>query len=154
MPTGVPTKGEPTEEDFRDVYAWSYVFLRYKEAKNMELMAATKIVQALYLGKSPETDKPLPPGSICLQEDVKAALEVALERLTWPVNQKAREQSVPNQGKPWSPGEDAQLAREFDQSLSEREMAQAHGRSQWAINRRLERLGKIPASQPAVQRAS
>jgi len=130
------------------------LFLRYEEAKSMELIAAMKIVQALHLGKSPETDEPLPAGSICLQEDVKAALEMALERLTWSANQKTREQSVPNQGKPWPPDEDAQLAREFDQSLSEREMAQAHGRSQWAINRRLERLGKIPASQPAVQRAS
>jgi hypothetical protein len=47
------------------------LFLRYKEARNMELIAATKIVEALHLGKSPETDEPLPPGSICLQEDVK-----------------------------------------------------------------------------------
>jgi hypothetical protein len=154
MHTRVPTKEERTEEDFQVVQSGVTLFLRYEEAKSMELIAAMKIVQALHLGKSPETDDPLPPESICLQEDVKAALEVALERLTWSANQKAREQSVPNQGKPWSPDEDAQLAREFDQSLSEREMAQAHGRSQWAINRRLERLGKIPALQPAVQRAS
>jgi hypothetical protein len=117
----------------------------------MELIAAMKIV---HLGKSPETDEPLSPDSICLQEDVKAALEVALEQLAWSANQKAREQSFPNQGKAWSPDEDAQLAREFDQSLSERDVAQAHGRSQWAITRRLERLGKIPAPEPAAQRAS
>jgi hypothetical protein len=154
MPTGVPTKEERTEENFHKVERGITLFLRYEEAKSMELIAAMKIVQALHLGKSPETDEPLPAGSICLQEDVKAALEVALERLAWSVNQKTREQSVPNQGKPWSQDEDAQLGREFDQSLSEREMAQAHGRSQWAINKRLERLGKIPALQPAVQRAS
>jgi hypothetical protein len=151
---GVPTKEERTEEDFHDVRFGITLFVRCEEAKSMELIAAVKMVQALHLGKSPETDEPLPPGSICLQEDVKAALEVALERLTWSVNQKTREQSVPNQGKPWSPDEDDQLLQEFDQSLSEREMAQAHGRSQWGINRRLERLGKIPPSQPEVQRAS
>ena len=49
------------------------------------------------------------------------ALEVALERLAWSANQKAREQSLPNQGKPWSPAEDAQLVHEFDQALSQRE---------------------------------
>jgi hypothetical protein len=52
------------------------------------------------------------------------------------------------------PDEDAQLAREFERLLSQREMAQAHGRSQWAITRRLERLGKIPASEPAMRQAS
>ena len=150
----VPTKVGRTEEDFHIPGLRVTLFLRYEEAKNMELIAAMKIVRSLHLGKSPETDEPLPPDSICLQEDVKAALEVALERLAWSANQKAREQNLPNQGKPWSPDEDALLAREFDQSLSEREMAQAHGRSQWAITRRLERLGKIPASEPAVQRVS
>lgn len=52
----------------------------------------------------------------------------------------------PNQGKPWPPDEDAQLAREFEQSLSEPEMAQLHGRTQWAIVKRLGRLGKIPVA--------
>jgi hypothetical protein len=33
-------------------------------------------------------------------------------------------------------------------------MAQAHGRSQWAITRRPERLGKLPAPEPAAQQAS
>jgi hypothetical protein len=121
---------------------------------DMELITAMKIVRALHLGKSPETEEPLPADSICLREDVKAALEVALERLAWSANQKAREESLPNQGKPWLPDEDAQLAREFERSLSQREMAQAHGRSQWAITRRLERLGKIPASEPAMRQAS
>src|SRR5258706_6264970 len=121
----------------------------------MELIAAMNIVRALHLGKSPETEEPLPPGSICVEEAVKRALEVALEQLAWAANQKPREQNLPpNQGKPWSPSEDAQLASEFDQSLAEREIAEIHGRSQWAITRRLERLGKIPASEPALQRAS
>jgi hypothetical protein len=121
----------------------------------MELIAAMNIVRALHSGQLPNTDEPLPPESICLREDVKAALEVALERLAWAANQKPREQNLPpNQGKPWSPNEDAQLVREFDESLSEREIAQIHGRSQWAITKRLERLGRLPAPEPALPRAS
>jgi len=120
----------------------------------MEVIDAMKIVRALHSGKSHKDEEPLPGDSICLEDDVKAALEVALERLAWSANQKVREQSLPNQGKPWSPDEDSQLAREFDQALSERDMAKAHGRSQWAFTRRLERLGKIPASGRALQRAS
>jgi len=46
------------------VQTWRYAFLRYEEAKSMDLIAAMNIVQALHLGKSPETDEPLPPGSI------------------------------------------------------------------------------------------
>jgi hypothetical protein len=120
----------------------------------MEANAAMKIVRALHTGTSPQTEEPLPPGSICLEEEVKAALGVALDQLAALANQKIREQNLPNQGKPWSPDEDAQLAREFEQSLPKREMAQAHGRRRWAITRRLERLGKIPASTPTLSRAS
>lgn len=121
----------------------------------MELLTAMNIVRSLHLGKFPETGQPLPPDSICLREDVRGALEVALERLAWTANQQSREKSLPpNQGNPWSPAEDIQLAGEFDQSLSEGEMAQIHGRSQWAITRRLERLGKIAAAAPNLPLAS
>ena len=120
----------------------------------MEVLAAMQIVRALHSGKSPKSDEPLPPRSICLDDEVRAALAVALEQLAWSANHKTGEQILPNQGKPWSPDEDSQLAREFDQSLSEHDMAQAHGRSQWAITRRLERLGKIPASGTTLPRAS
>jgi len=120
----------------------------------MDLIAAMKIIRVLHMGKVPETEEALPEGSVCLREDVKGALEVALERLAWSANQSTRVQDLlPNQGKPWSPAEDAQLAREFDESLAQPEMAQLHGRSQWAITRRLERLGKIPAAQQALPQA-
>lgn len=121
----------------------------------MELIAAMKIIRTLHLGQSPETEEPLPADSVCMRADVKEALEMALERLAFSANQKTREQNQPaNQGKPWSPNEDAQLAQEFDRSLPEGEMAQIHGRSQWAITKRLERLGKIPASEPALPQAA
>ena len=107
------------------------------------------------MGNLPETEEPLPPDSICLREDVRSALKTALEQLALAANQQARQQNLPpNPGKPWSPAEDAQLASEFDQALPEREMAQIHGRSQWAITRRLERLGKIPASEPTLTSAA
>lgn len=121
----------------------------------MELIQAMKIIEALHLGKSPETEEPLAQGSICLREDVKQALEMALERLAWSVKKKAREQGMPpNQGKPWTPGEDAQLSSEFDQSLPETEISQMHGRTRWAIVKRLEHLGKIPASERTLARAA
>ena len=121
----------------------------------MEIVTAMNLVRSLHLGKSPETGEPLPSDSICLREDVRGALEVALEHLAGAANQKARQQSQPpNQGKPWSPAEDVQLASEFEQAIPEREMARVHGRSQWAITRRLERLGKVPATERSLTNAA
>ncbi len=121
----------------------------------MELITAMKIIRTLHLGKSPETEAPLPVDSVCMRADVKEALEIALERLAFSANQNGSQHNLPpNQGKAWSPNEDAQLAQEFDRSLPEGEMAQIHGRSQWAITKRLERLGKIPASEPALPQAA
>ena len=121
----------------------------------MELITAMKIIRALHLGKSPETEAPLPEDSICMRADVKEALQMALERLAWSINEKLRENSMPpNSGKPWTTSEDAQLANEFDQSLAAREIAIMHGRTKWAILKRLEHLGKIPASEPALPQAA
>jgi len=121
----------------------------------MELITAMKIIRALQQGKSPQTEEPLPFDSICLQEDVKEALTMSLERLSWSVNEKLREESLPpNSGKPWTASEDTQLAGEFDQSLSAKEIAIMHGRTKWAIQKRLEHLGKLPPSEPSLPRAA
>jgi len=110
----------------------------------MELIAAMNIVRALHLGKSPETDEPLPPGSICLQEDVKERWKWLLERLTWSANQKNREQSVPNRESLGLPTKTLNWRESSIRHSRSARRHKAHGRSQWAINRRLERLGKIP----------
>ncbi len=121
----------------------------------MELITAMKIIRTLSQGKSPETEQPLPADSICLQSDIRQALEMALGRLSWSVNEKLRETALPpNSGKPWTPEEDKQLTDEFGQSLSAREIAVMHGRTRWAIQKRLEQLGKIPATEPSVPRAA
>ena len=53
-----------------------------------------KIPRALHLGKSPETEEPLPQDSIGLQQEVKAALEVALDTRAAPSRHWARPRDV------------------------------------------------------------
>jgi hypothetical protein len=130
-------------------------FFFAKEAKDMELITAMKVIRVLHQERVPETEELLPPGSICTREDVREALQIALESLSWSVNEKLREAALPpNSGKPWTSNEDAQLAGEFDQSLAAGEIAIMHGRTKWAILKRLEHLGKIPPSEPSLPRAA
>lgn len=121
----------------------------------MELQMAMKIIRALHQGKCPETEVALPEGSVCLKADVRQALAVALDRLAWSVNEKLREDSLPpNSGKPWTAEEDTLLTAEFDQSLALREIGVMHGRTRFAIQKRLEHLGKMPASESGAVRAA
>jgi hypothetical protein len=121
----------------------------------MDRITAMKIIRTLHLGHFPDTDGPLPEDSICRREDVQQALSAALEDVADAANRSDKERNLPpNQGKPWSPDEDAQLAREFDASIAQPELARLHGRTQWAIVKRLERLGKVVLAQADTPKAA
>ena len=61
----------------------------------MELITAMKIIRALQQGKSPQTEEALLADSICLQQDVKEALTIALEKLADAANRMGRQQNLP-----------------------------------------------------------
>jgi hypothetical protein len=50
-----------------------------------------------------------------------------------------------NAGKPWAKEEDEQLVAGFDAGRTVAALAEAHGRSRFAIEARLARFGKVPA---------
>jgi hypothetical protein len=51
---------------------------------------------------------------------------------------------VKNAGKPWTPGEEAELLRAFEAGTRIHDLARQHGRTPQAIHGRLYRLGKMP----------
>jgi hypothetical protein len=99
------------------------------------------ILSALAKGVNPFTGEVTPPNSPYQHADVVRALYAALERFKTPVETRSRQRSdLPaNVGKPWSEEDDrgrrpAELAREFGRTLA-------------GIEARLERLGRITASE-------
>jgi len=119
---------------------------------------ARAILQALANGADPASGAVFPAGSPYQHPDTVRALYRAIRALETVLSgTKSREkrpgQALPgNAGKPWSPGEDAALAAAFDAGQPMKALAAAHGRSRFAIEARLAKLGKVPI--PAGVRAS
>jgi hypothetical protein len=107
---------------------------------------ALATLQALANGTDPLTGAAFPADSPYQHPDTVRALYHAIRALEAGASRPKR--SAPNQpsnsGKPWSPGEDAQLASAFDAGQPMEALAVAHGRSRFAIEARLAKLGKIP----------
>jgi hypothetical protein len=62
-----------------------------------------------------------------------------------PEPSRARRASPPNAGKPWTPPEDSALETAFDAGIPLKQVAQELGRTPFAVEQRLVRLGKIAA---------
>ena len=85
------------------------------------------------------------------------ALEVVTSRSKRPAR------NLPgNSGKPWSAGEDTQLVSAFDAGQPMEALAATHGRTRFAIEARLAKLGKVPmpagvrgthATDPGIEQA-
>jgi len=107
---------------------------------------ALATLQALANGTDPVTGATLPAGSPYQHPDTVRALYHAIRVLESAAGGSKRPaRNAPgNSGKPWSPGEDAQLASAFDAGQSMEALAAAHGRSRFAIEARLAKLGKVP----------
>jgi len=58
---------------------------------------------------------------------------------------KPRRPQPPNAGKPWSGEDDEQLEARFAEGVDLKQLAQDMGRTRWAVESRLVKLGKLPS---------
>src|SRR4051794_5730600 len=116
----------------------------------MELQIARQIIETLAQGIHPVTGEAMPEDSPYNAPPVIRALHAvsrALESGT-PIAEApaARKRSpAPNKGKTWTPQEDAALETAFDAGIPVKQAAQELGRTAYAVEQRLIKLGKIAA---------
>ena len=112
----------------------------------MELQIARQIIDTLAQGIHPVTGEAMPEDSPYNAPPVIRALHAisrALEPGTGGPEPAARR--PPNAGKPWSAQEDAALEIAFDAGIALKQVAQELGRTPFAVEQRLVKLGKIAA---------
>lgn len=112
---------------------------------------ALAILQALANGADPASGAAFPAGSPYQHPDTVRALFRAIRALEAARPKRPAQALHGNAGKPWSPEEDATLAAGFDAGQPLEALAAAHGRSRFAVEARLAKLGKVPM--PAGVRA-
>jgi len=117
----------------------------------MELQIARQIIDTLAQGIHPITGEAMPDDSPYNAPPVIRALHAvsrALEGLVpGPAEDpsKRRRSPPPNAGKPWTEQEDAALEIAFDAGIPIKQAAQELGRTAFAVEQRLVKLGKIQA---------
>jgi len=109
----------------------------------MELQAARQIIDTLSQGIHPVTGEVMPedspynaPPVIRALFAVSQALEAKPPRVPRP--------SRPNAGKPWAPEEDEKLAQSYAAGSTLSALANELGRTPFAVETRLVKLGKLP----------
>lgn len=107
----------------------------------MDLERATEIIRALADGVDPSTGEIATRDTALQEPDTIRALHFALGLLER-VDRKQRAVSAKS-GSGWSREEDAQLCKEFHQSLDFADIAKIHGRSRTEIYGRLVALGVV-----------
>ena len=110
------------------------------------------ILSALANGVNPVTGEVFPNDSPYQQTEVVRALYAAIERLKGAQPAAApkprpRGDTPSNVGKPWSEDEDRRLLAEFDRGRKPAELARELGRTLAGIEARLEKLGRLSASE-------
>ena len=117
----------------------------------MELQIARQIIDTLAQGIHPVTGEAMPDDSPYNAPPVIRALHAvsrALEVLGAGAAQDAarpRRSPPPNAGKAWTEQEDAALETAFDAGIPLKQAAQELGRTLFAVEQRLVKLGKIAA---------
>ena len=116
----------------------------------MELQIARQIIDTLAQGIHPVTGEAMPEDSPYNAPPVIRALHVVARALeSQPGSAEApprpRRPLPPNAGKPWSAQEDAALETAFDAGVDPKQLAQDLGRTAFAVEQRLIRLGKVAA---------
>ena len=116
----------------------------------MELQIARQIIDTLAQGIHPVTGEAMPDDSPYNAPPVIRALHVvsrALEGMTALPTEEAprgtRRPSPPNAGKAWSAQEDAALETAFDAGIPIKQVAQELGRTAFAVEQRLVKIGKV-----------
>ena len=118
----------------------------------MELQIARQIIDTLAQGIHPVTGEAMPedspynaPPVIRALHAVARALEGAGGEPGAGVAARPRPASPANAGKRWSPQEDAALETAFEAGIPVRQVAHELGRTAFAVEQRLIKLGKIVA---------
>ena len=101
----------------------------------MELKQAEALLTELADGVDPLTGECLPADSVCNRPEIIRALHCVLR--------PKRSAPLPNAGKPWTEADEAALMQMFDVGCSMEEMQVRFQRTNGAIVRRLERLGRL-----------
>jgi hypothetical protein len=123
----------------------------------MELQIAREIIDTLARGIHPVTGEVMPQDSPYQEPSVVEALLAVQQALDAPPTKprRARTDLPANTGKPWSTDDDEQLRLGFYAGTPTKDLAAALGRTRWAIESRLVKLGMLTlAAAPAAQRAA
>ncbi|RZJ25576.1 MAG: hypothetical protein EOO54_05855 [Haliea sp.] len=107
----------------------------------MELQSARQIIDTLAQGIHPVTGEMMPDDSPYNAPPVIRALFAVAQALE--STPRRRPAGPPNAGKPWAPADDAQLEAVFAGSGDLKEAAQSLGRTRWAVESRLVKLGRL-----------
>ena len=110
----------------------------------MELQAARQIIDTLAQGIHPVTGEVMPEDSPYNAPPVIRALFAVSQALEGAPVAKSRKELPPNAGKPWVAQEDGKLESAFAAGIDLRDIAQELGRTTWAVEARLVKLGKLP----------
>jgi hypothetical protein len=113
----------------------------------MELQIARQIIDTLAQGIHPVTGEAMPEDSPYNAPPVIRALHAVSRALEGEGtgNERPRRASPANAGKPWSTQEDAALEVAWDAGIALKQVAQELGRTAFAVEQRLIRMGKIAA---------
>jgi hypothetical protein len=114
----------------------------------MELQIARQIIDTLAQGIHPITGEAMPEDSPYNAPPVIRALHAvsrALEGASPAPSSEPSRARPPNAGKAWSAQEDAALETAFDAGIALKQVAQELGRTAFAVEQRLVKLGKIAA---------
>ena len=112
----------------------------------MDEAQALSIVSTLANGVNPVTGEIFPPDSPYQTADVVRALFLVTRLLEARTRTRPRSSQPDNAGKPWNADEDQKLLRDFDRGISVADLAQSHGRTPAGIRARLEKHGRVQAS--------
>jgi len=117
----------------------------------MELQVARQIIDTLAQGIHPVTGEAMPDDSPYNAPPVIRALHVVSRALegagppAQPEPERPQRPRPPNAGKSWTDQEDQALAIAFDAGIALKQIAQELGRTVFAVEQRLIKLGKVPA---------
>ncbi len=114
----------------------------------METATAKATLKSLVQGLDPATGHPIPSAAVLHQALVMRALMCALAVLEADEARLRRRARLPrNTGRPWRPGDDAQLLAAFHERTPLQQIAGDMQRSLASVESRLERLGALAPEQ-------
>jgi hypothetical protein len=112
----------------------------------MELQIARQIIDTLAQGIHPVTGEAMPDDSPYNAPPVIRALHTVARALEGePPAAEERSRRVPNAGKPWTAADDSALETAFDAGIPVKQVAQELGRTAFAVEQRLIKIGKVAA---------